>query len=314
MAARGDSRMLALWYAVMMGACALVCGISLALDLTPDAHRWIELSFIAGLLPFAVGIGFFGHRLPRAFYEWVAVPGVTAQLALGIWLSQDPANPGGMVFIAALFYSFYFFEKRIAYIQLVQSMAGYMGALLMVESVAAAVDRWMFTFVIGGIIGFVASKLRERLERHAATDWLTRALNRRGFEARLAADLARGPVALMLVDADSFKGLNDRRGHAAGDEALRLIASVLQEAVGRERVGRIGGDEFAVLLRPDEEAAATVGAEVRAQLTAAGSPVTVSIGVAVGDGDADSLFRSADAALYGAKRAGRDRVELAAAS
>src|SRR4051794_7039608 len=120
MAARGESRLLALWYAVMMGACALVCGLSLALNLTPDAHRWIELSFVGLLLPFAVGIGFVGRRLPVAFFEWVAVPAVTAQLAIGIWLSEDPANPGGMVFIAALFYSFYFFPKRVAYIQLVQ--------------------------------------------------------------------------------------------------------------------------------------------------------------------------------------------------
>ena len=242
------------------------------------------------------------------------MPAVTAQLAIGIWLSEDPANPGGMVFIAALFYSFYFFPKRVAYIQLVQSMAGYMGALLLVDNVAGAVDRWMFTFVIGSIIGFVASQLRERLERQAATDWLTRALNRRGFEERLAADLARGPVALMLVDADAFKSLNDRAGHAAGDEALQLLADVLRAAAGRERVGRIGGDEFAVLLPPDEQAAAALGADVRARLVAAEAPVTVSIGVALGDGDPAELFRSADAALYGAKRAGRDRVAVAAAA
>ena len=119
-----------------------------------------------------------------------------------------------------------------------------------------------------------------------------------------------GPhVAICLVDVDDFKDVNDRLGHLNGDELLSELAGCL-------RVGeafRIGGDEFAVLIEDLDHAAARATAEeivVRVDGLAI-EGASVSIGLALHDGHRDSLLRRADAALYEAKRAGKNLVRLA---
>jgi diguanylate cyclase (GGDEF)-like protein len=161
-----------------------------------------------------------------------------------------------------------------------------------------------------------------RLADQALRDPLTGLPNRRAFERRLAEDLADvahrgGAVALGALDADGLKGVNDERGHAAGDACLRHLAATLTRRVGeRGWAARWGGDEFVAVVREaaGEPAAETLLAEVEAELAAA--PVAlpgggetalhVSWGVAqAGDGEsAQALFARADAALYRAKRAG----------
>ena len=117
-----------------------------------------------------------------------------------------------------------------------------------------------------------------------------------------------------MVDLDRFKALNDAAGHAAGDDALRLVAMALVDVVtDRSLVGRWGGEEFVLLLHgPDALHAAAVAERIRVTV-AASSPVTASIGVATRRPDDDILswMSRADAALYRAKSAGRNRVEFA---
>ena len=166
--------------------------------------------------------------------------------------------------------------------------------------------------------------LREQLERAAAHDPLTGLLNRAGFANRFA-EIAEGtsgaPGALLIIDLDGFKAVNDAHGHAAGDELLELISQRLVDSVRvTDLVGRLGGDEFAIY-QPDVTDAAMVvalGERVRVALAApfrlrAGLVhVSGSVGVALLDG-AVNLTRalaSADAASYSAKRSGGDRVEL----
>ena len=153
-------------------------------------------------------------------------------------------------------------------------------------------------------------------------------LNRSAFERIASRVLERGrhdgePLTAVLFDIDHFKRINDEHGHAAGDRALRGFAATLAEQARPSVViGRVGGEEFAVILpgareRDAERFAVRVGDALRACEPGAPGRVTVSAGVATHAGESlEALFRRADAALYDAKAAGRDRVvvERAAAA
>ncbi|MFV3127880.1 diguanylate cyclase [Niveispirillum sp. KHB5.9] len=170
------------------------------------------------------------------------------------------------------------------------------------------------------------------LERMATTDPLTGIPNRRMFEETLRREedrAARTPheAAVLMIDIDLFKSFNDTYGHGAGDATLRSVAHAARRAVtrGGDLVARIGGEEFAVLLtETDLSGARAVADHIRAGVAAlgirhTGSPhghVTVSIGLAASAGNSevlnlDETLDRADQALYIAKKAGRDRVEVA---
>jgi diguanylate cyclase (GGDEF)-like protein len=167
---------------------------------------------------------------------------------------------------------------------------------------------------------------RERYEallRETGRDALTGLLDRGRFDRDAAALLAesttrRRPMSLLIIDIDHFKHVNDLHGHAAGDEALRMIARELHGAVREgDRVYRYGGEEFAVLCDGLPHGTAIIAGErLRlgvAALTIEGVsvPITASVGVASFPEDGASLpalFATADARLYQAKRHGRDRV------
>jgi diguanylate cyclase (GGDEF)-like protein len=164
--------------------------------------------------------------------------------------------------------------------------------------------------------------LLEQVQRLAATDGLTKIANRRTFEATLEREVARATrsaehVSLVMVDIDHFKGLNDTHGHQAGDEVLRNVAASLScECRDFDTPARYGGEEFAVILPgcgPDE--ALDIAERLRRAVGAAPSivPITASAGVATYPshaGDADTLVRAADEALYRSKHAGRDRTSV----
>ena len=163
-------------------------------------------------------------------------------------------------------------------------------------------------------------------EIRAATDGLTGLPNKRAVTdtlKRMFAQAAaeRSPLALLMVDLDHFKLVNDNRGHAVGDQVLATVGAVMRGAMrSHDFAGRNGGEEFAILL-PDTEipVALRIAERVRAAIAEMSLPgidvtVTVSVGVAGYPDHAstpDHLVRLADAALYLAKRQGRNRVELA---
>lgn len=170
-----------------------------------------------------------------------------------------------------------------------------------------------------------AARLHELTATMARTDALTRLPNRRRFDEDLHTEVATGerygrPLALVMLDADEFKSFNDTFGHPAGDVVLqRLAASLSADLRASDTAYRYGGEEFALLLRECDLDAAMHLAErlrgrVQARLADAPRPVTISVGVAVlpdhGPG-ADALMAAADAALYSAKRAGRNQVVAA---
>lgn len=143
-------------------------------------------------------------------------------------------------------------------------------------------------------------------------DPLTRTWNRRRFERRRAG--LRSGYALLLIDIDDFKRINDRFGHAMGDEVLAAVGRSLRQASG-DAVYRVGGEEFAVLLSGCAlHDAVAVGERLRGCILALpalhGARISVSVGVvsALPGDDADAVYRMADRALYMAKRLGKNRV------
>jgi diguanylate cyclase (GGDEF)-like protein len=182
----------------------------------------------------------------------------------------------------------------------------------------------------------VADRLREQraalseAERRAQTDPLTGVLNRRSLVERLEAAClrarARGlPIALLFIDLDHFKEINDTFGHAAGDACLHaVIAPIQAELRQSDVIGRYGGEEFVVILSSADIAAAHPIAErIRHRVASVsvegfGTPIslTCSIGVATSDTLGvwgEHLIAQADAAVYAAKRSGRNRVQVAIA-
>ena len=160
-----------------------------------------------------------------------------------------------------------------------------------------------------------------RLEALSLEDDLTGIANRRYFERALNDEWNRArrrehPLALILLDLDHFKSLNDRRGHPAGDDCLRRVGAFLAEAVKRsgEVVARYGGEEFAILLPGvDAEGALRIAEMLREGIERLGS-VTASCGVAAlipSNETPDQLVASADRALYAAKHSGRNCVRVA---
>ena len=160
----------------------------------------------------------------------------------------------------------------------------------------------------------------------ASMDPLTGMFNRRGFAEACSRVIEREanagrPVTVMIFDIDHFKSINDRFGHPAGDEILKLFAAVVVNGLRiTDLSGRIGGEEFAALLPCALEEGVIVAERVRETFADAGivdetGPVdtTVSIGVAGGPAgtELEVLLAAADTALYQAKRGGRNRVEAA---
>lgn len=193
------------------------------------------------------------------------------------------------------------------------------GKIRHVETFARLAEALPMTKRLTGTIRDVT----EDVERRAALKWaaehdgLTGLLTRSTFEHRLARrleELEGSPCAVLYIDIDHFKSINDSGGHDAGDAALRQIADVLRWTTGNGHAARLGGDEFAILIkiRPDLVgmlAGKIIDAVRRLSTDTGGAVLSASIGVAVahqGEG-VRSILKRADQACYAAKRSGRGR-------
>jgi diguanylate cyclase (GGDEF)-like protein len=197
---------------------------------------------------------------------------------------------------------------------------------------ATDVATYTYVTVSSGIVfalfGSALGRHADRLAELAITDGLTGLRNARALRERLRRELNRAarygqPLSLLLIDVDGLKAINDGLGHPAGDRALRHVGEAIRSQLRESDVGaRWGGDEFA-LLAPNTSRSAAAALARRVRSLVANSPVdgdlpplTASIGIATFDDAVDTgadpviLMQAADAALYDAKRAGRDRYVI----
>jgi diguanylate cyclase (GGDEF)-like protein len=223
--------------------------------------------------------------------------------------------------------------RRIAYSLFGAALALGAPAGLFFVRLAAGADEpvtyayvLLSTMVVFALFGWRFGRQADHLIELSTTDELTGLLNARGFYQRLHQELAGArrsgqPLSLFTIDLDDLKSINDRYGHQAGDQALRLVAGALRDTLRATDVAaRVGGDEF-MLLAPNTSAAVgvTLARRIQTQAAESGSQLssvstTVSVGVATFDPELDrtidtmALTKVADNALYDAKRRGGNCV------
>lgn len=172
---------------------------------------------------------------------------------------------------------------------------------------------------LAGVVEDASEAAREYVRRAgefrdlARRDQVTGLANRRAFDDRIRSmsETSRDHGALLLIDVDAFKSVNDTLGHDSGDQLLRRVGKAISDAIRPSDFGaRVGGDEFAVLLPATTPATGSeIGERIRAEVERIKEPAaTVSIGVAALESDPRAAMMSADGALYAAKAAGRNRV------
>lgn len=206
--------------------------------------------------------------------------------------------------------------------------AGDLEATVLAEAVPGGLGTALHD-AVGTLHGALATQeeFRRRLAHEAAHDGLTKLSNRNASMAQLARSLARtsrsgSTLAVLFVDLDRFKDVNDNHGHQAGDVVLTTVAQRLVTTVREgDHVGRLGGDEFVVIAEPVQGVEDAMGLADRV-LAALREPIDIgtvmvdvgaSIGVALSDGSdltADEVLRDADLAVYRAKANGRDSIEI----
>jgi diguanylate cyclase (GGDEF)-like protein len=270
----------------------------------------------------------FGPRLPR----WaLAALGPIGVATIAYALSTTPAaGDGAVLYMWPVLWTTFFFGRRGAISIVVFTGVAHALALLAVPAVSSYPGRWVDVMVSVSVVAVVILTLVHRndlllvqLAEEARTDALTGLLNRRGFEERASLELAHArregnSVAVVMLDIDYFKRINDEWGHEAGDRVLARIGGLLtSEARDIDVAARIGGEEFVALLPGCSSSDAETFAErIRSALASEdpdGLPdVRVSAGVlsAVAPSDIDAMLQGADFALYRAKRAGRDRIVI----
>lgn len=232
-----------------------------------------------------------------------------------------------ILFVLALLSGLNFIVRTLVIVKLYGAFHSYEGFYQSVYWTTAQLSHAVLALLIAlSLFTAAALDVVKALSAESRTDPLSKLLNRRGFEEQVEHLLATKagnslPLALVLADLDHFKAVNDRYGHDGGDLVIAHFAATLRAVSGgRAIAGRLGGEEFAVLLPAADLAVAQLFAEgVRASFAASRMPglpreavVTASFGIAVrtgGEGIAP-LMRRADDALYKAKRSGRDSVRL----
>jgi diguanylate cyclase (GGDEF)-like protein len=270
--------------------------------------------------------------LPRSF--WYFAPVLASLVVAGLNFATHDASTGSQLFyLWPILYAANFLSRRGMYLNLLLVCAGDAATVFVVLGPQRGASDWVAMALAMTMSATVvyslrtrADKLRDVLEQQAHADHLTGLANRRYFDEALAGASAwarrtGGSLALLTIDLDHFKTINDTFGHAEGDRVLQAVAGAMRAVAGDTGVAaRLGGDEFVMLLRTGRTGALGIAdalaAAIAEQSSLPGGPPGVSIGIAVLSGDAgtvEDLVAASDAALYDAKTSGRGRVSVAGA-
>jgi diguanylate cyclase (GGDEF)-like protein len=320
--------------ALLSGAIALTCLVAVLVpgDAQLDDDVLLATAAAAGVL--VASLLLVDDRLPYWAFHLVAVLGtaLSSTAAYG-WGTQSAYGP--LPYVWVTLFVFYFFSRSAALVHLALMAAGYALALVQESPEENPLDGWIATVATLLVTGYLISVVRDWLTRLVAglsdaahRDPLTDLLNRRGFQEVFDVELERArradqPLSLIVGDLDRFKRVNDSHGHAAGDAVLKRVADAIRGAKrGFDRAARVGGEEFAVLAPDcDEHGAYMLAERIRAAVHEAladkdDAPLTISFGISthpLHGQSADSLLRTADQALYAAKRLGRNRSVISSA-
>jgi diguanylate cyclase (GGDEF)-like protein len=321
--------------ALLSGATALVClvGVFVPGDAQFDDDILLVAASAAALLGALLLIVY--DRIPAwAFHPIVLLGTAVSTAAAYGWGSESAYGPLPYVWVTLL--AFYFFSRGAALVHLALMAVGYALALGLEDPAENPLDGWVATVGTLLVTGLFVSVMRDRLHRlirrlsdAAHRDVLTDLLNRRGFQGVFDTELERArradqPLSLIVGDLDRFKRVNDAHGHATGDAVLRRVAdAILGAKRGFDSAARIGGEEFAVLAPDcDEHGAYMLAERIRAAVHEAVSAqqdeihLTISFGIStfpLHGQSAEGLLRTADQALYAAKRLGRNRSVISSA-
>jgi diguanylate cyclase (GGDEF)-like protein len=314
-------------FALLWGAGSSLFLICLLLSPPTNATRPWMLALDAVGFSATAALATIGPRLPRWASDFVVLLG-TGIITSIVLLSRSEASPYALYFFWLSVHASYFLPWKRAAMQLLYIALAYGAALVNVKTGAFPSVRWLMMMVtLAAVCTFVAvlrsrvDQLISRLADAATHDPLTGLLNRRALAEALTCDAGEGapvaPISLVVGDVDNFKAINDHLGHLAGDEALQRMADVLRASVREgDIVVRLGGEEFGLVLPGATTEAATVVAE-RARIAIQDSfcgdpvPITISFGIAEYPTfcpSPASLLEMADAAMYVAKRTGRNRT------
>lgn len=301
----------------------------------PHRHALMAVDVVA-IVVWVLVIGPLGTRALATpwrdafFFAWSL--GTVGVIAVGLGLDGGAGSPiAGLLVLPVLFGGLLY--RLRAVIGLALAALAIFGLIFFFGQPGDG-NRALLTAVMIGVAGGISATaamnrniwqreltdLTQRLHGLATHDGLTGCLNYQAFQEALAVESNRAnryarPFSVAIVDLDGFKSINDRYGHAGGDAALTSVADAMVSGVrGTDLVGRVGGDEFAVLF-PETTTDEVQGlieriqSEARTRVTPA--VVTLSFGVSswLGEGDSPGeLLRRADSALYKAKRSGRNQV------
>lgn len=288
-------------------------------DLTPGLIAFV----------FALTILAIGRRVPVTV---LAALGPVGAVLVAYGLATTPGGgDSAVLYVWPVLLEAYFFGRRATFLMVIWVGIVHGLALASLPSGVGYVDRWIDVFFAVAVVGLVTELLAHRnrelvarLASEAQVDQLTGLLNRRGFKLRAGEELARAQrsassVGVVSFDLDHFKRVNDALGHDAGDRTLMRVSDELRAATRTSDVlARMGGEEFVALVSGGVPEARTFAERVRVAMDTSVDPatrgMTISAGVAaaVAPTDLEALLKRADAALYEAKSAGRNRTVVAA--
>lgn len=346
-------RSLLLW---STGFAIIAIGSGLAL-LRSSGHVLFGIWFPNGLLigahwMFLAGVARFTRtRLPRAWWSLVVIWLAMLLLPEGPWWSKAMLGiqslmiavitlraglllrpHGGVLSPGAAQLRFVLLAHGLFYLAKAASamapdafvnLAGFRGSVILVSLVEGAMAIMLLAM---SMTGTERHRREERIAEIAARDPLTNLDNRRALYLRAPALLEQSspssPSALMLIDIDHFKQVNDLHGHAAGDRLLTTLSDLIRDSLPADAIAaRLGGDEFVILLTGTSDASAqALGDDLREafsrqarEMFVTPEPVSLSIGATLSgqpDAELSHWLKQADEALYASKRKGRDRMEL----
>jgi diguanylate cyclase (GGDEF)-like protein len=293
----------------------------------PHATPWIFVLPWISLVNYKLATKRIGHSTRPEYLIAYAASVTQLMVGAGIAMSGGPRSP----LMALLVIPFVSFAARFT-ARGTAAGVGLTAAILLAATAGAdPAGLWadpslvlatLASFVGVAAFGVALMKADVELREDASHDPLTGLSNRKALRRRFDELSGQGgPMGIVVLDIDHFKQVNDSFGHQRGDAVLQEVAYELRRALREgELVYRLGGEEFLVLLPgPEAAEAPSIAERLRVAIAAArpaGLDITVSAGVSVASGVTDyaTLFAQADAALYDAKREGRDRVALAQAA